>query len=671
MPPGRQKLRLGDSWVVEGEDKETESPEYLPKDEESEPSPLRHSTRRPPRATDRSPEPELVMPSLDASWADSSSRSVRRTRSAEKEARRRAARQGASDGTPVKHLSKKVAHKSEESRPTLRRAESSHSVQDILELLLEHTYTMAGWMRDVVGGALRLLKTPISYLLAVWLLFGLGVICRTLITNSVYASLSPICRIPGAGLLNLPFCPVHRVDARNGPPPPVEFDQLMTVQAQFEEVLEESAGGVSLPMDMKRGEASIRDLRQLVRYSQLYSNHVGRAVDSVIATTRWTTRVLDGIQERDATKGLMNAFINDKILAPFQPVKFTEGVLLDQYIQHTRLVEEEIHKLISEAQAILMVLNNLEDRLEVIHGVATRDGMHAKALKEEILSELWTMVGGNRGKLNKMDRQLSLLQHVGVYRKTAYAHISGTILRLQAIGAGLEDLRERVGAPELLRDRAHVPLSVHIENIQLGVERLESSRQNARKLENEHIKQTLERGQSEGPMIDGEFSDEEPSAFTVLKPAGPTRSLTRIFQCLIHSRSAPTSKPTTLTHNTAPAPNLPPPEFISLSFDQETPVEEAVSDALVDGQPLALAPTTVSEEILVDLMAKGILGRLPSGRDSAGGFEGDQAPQTHARMPLVPGWISFPKIMIIAYHGPVEPEIQSKTHGNSTASCLD
>lgn len=230
---------------------------------------------------------------------------------------------------------------------------------------------------------------------------------------------------------------------------------------------------------------------------------MGRAVDSVIATTRWTTRVLDGIQERDASRGAVNAFINDKLLAPFQPVKFTESILLDQYIQHTRIVEEEINKLITEAQALLLVLNNLEDRLEVIHGVATREDMHAKALKEEILSELWTMVGGNRGKLNKMDRQLNLLQQVGIYRKTAYAHVSGTILRLQAMGAGLEDLRERVGSPELLRDRLDIPLSVHIENIQKGVERLEEGRQNARKLENEHIRQTLERGQLEGSMIDG------------------------------------------------------------------------------------------------------------------------------------------------------------------------
>jgi hypothetical protein len=229
---------------------------------------------------------------------------------------------------------------------------------------------------------------------------------------------------------------------------------------------------------------------------------VGRAVDNVIATTRWTTRVLDGIQERDAGRGSINAFINDNVLAIFQPIRFTEGILLDQYIQHTHIVEEEINKLIAEAQALLMVLNNLEDRLEVIHGIATRDGMHAKTLKEETLSQLWTIVGGNRGKLNNMDRQLSLLQQVGVYRKTAYAHISGTIIRLQAMGANLEDLRERVGSPELMRDRVNIPLSVHLENIQRGVERLEEGRLSAKRLENEHIKQTLERGPIEGTLID-------------------------------------------------------------------------------------------------------------------------------------------------------------------------
>lgn len=130
---------------------------------------------------------------------------------------------------------------------------------------------MISWLLDIVAGAFKVLKRPLSYFLAVWLLFGLLVIARNLITTSIYASLSPMCRIPGAGFLNLPFCPAYRVDTRHGDPPAAQFDDLMTVQAKFEEVLEESAGGVSLPLDMKRGEASIRDLRQLVRYSHLHS----------------------------------------------------------------------------------------------------------------------------------------------------------------------------------------------------------------------------------------------------------------------------------------------------------------------------------------------------------------------------------------------------------------
>lgn len=229
---------------------------------------------------------------------------------------------------------------------------------------------------------------------------------------------------------------------------------------------------------------------------------MGRAVDSVVSTTRWTARVLDGIQERDASRGAINAFINDKLLAPFQAVKWSENILLDQYIQHTRIVEEQIGRLIAEAQALLMVLDNLDNRLEVIYDISSRESGHAKAMKEEILSELWTMVGGNRGKINKMNRQMSLLTQVGIYRKIAFAHVSGTIIRLQGIGAGLEDLRERVGAPELLRDRSEIPLSAHIENIQRGVERLEEVRCNARKLENEQIKQTLERSHMEGALIE-------------------------------------------------------------------------------------------------------------------------------------------------------------------------
>jgi hypothetical protein len=277
MPPGRGKLQLGESWVVEGD---IESPEDSPKDGDYRPPSTRTTPpRRQTRGGTRSPEPELIMPSpsleldsLDGSWAEASRNAKFTTRSSGKapEVRRRSGR--VSNGSPEKRTRTKTnGAPRTAARPDYQDQGESSGFQDILDVAINHITIMLSWLLEVLGGALGVLKKPLSYALAVWLLFGLLVLVRNLLTTSIYASLSPVCRIPGASLLNLPFCPVYRVDTTHGPPPSVEFDQLMTVQSKFEEVLEESAGGVSLPLDMKRGEASIRDLRQLVRYSQLHS----------------------------------------------------------------------------------------------------------------------------------------------------------------------------------------------------------------------------------------------------------------------------------------------------------------------------------------------------------------------------------------------------------------
>lgn len=265
--------------MVEGEDS---SPDYDPEDER-EPLPPKSTPRRPTRANNRSPEPEFVMPPLDndtleASWAESSGRSPKPRkayRSMETDARRRTMRQ-VNNGSPESRSPVKTDMERTKSAKSKSRSLHSHppegsGLQNILEVVVDHSTSMLSWILEVVGGSLRVLKTPISYILAVWLLFGLGVILRNLVTTSIYASLSPVCRIPGMSVLNLPFCPAYRVDTRHGDPPPVEFEQLMMVQSKFEEVLQDTAGNVALPMDMKRGEASIRDLRQIVRYSQLKS----------------------------------------------------------------------------------------------------------------------------------------------------------------------------------------------------------------------------------------------------------------------------------------------------------------------------------------------------------------------------------------------------------------
>lgn len=472
------------------------------------------STRQRPSRTTVKPvaEPDLVMPSihedsLGGSWLGDEKPTLRRS-----SAKVRRTVEDSTRGDKAGFL------RFEESKAQARLGQSSKTIVDMAT-------SVGGWIIDVIGKALSTLKTPISFILAGYILVGLLLVMRNLLTSSIYAAMSPVCRIPGSSFLQLPMCQAAAsVKYQGSEPPPVHFDHLMNVQSKFEAVLEESAGGVSLPLDMKRGEASIRDLRQIVRYSglrsknelvlefdgfietariasynlQKFNSHVGRSVDNILATARWTKRVLDGIVDQETSRGTISAFLSHRILAPFQPMRFTEDALLNHYIQHTRLVEEEIHRLIAEAQAVLHVLQNLEDRLDVIHGIAVRDDIHLQSSRIDVLSQLWTMVGGNRDKLGKFDSQLRLLGHVTTYRQSAIAYVSGTMVKLQGMGAELEELRERVGGVELLGGSRGVPLSVHIENIELGVERLEEGRNRAKEIENEAMRKTLSSGK-EGP----------------------------------------------------------------------------------------------------------------------------------------------------------------------------
>lgn len=500
------KHQLGDSWVVEtnsdGDDEYTPSPPPRRTKDASEQA--QQARKRPKPASKASAEPEFIMPSISTNGVGGSWMVQEKWRDNNEYDQR--------INVPRKEVRQKPQQQA--SSP------QDFAVQTSVRFWQLSKPIMA-WIFEILGQVFHLLKLPISLFLAVWMLVGAFMLLRNMFVMSLYSALSPVCRIPGVQYFGLPMCQNAVMAGYDGQGvPSVEFDKLMVVQDQFEAILQESAGGVSLPLDMKRGETSIRDLRQIVRFSHLHSrnelvlefdgfietarmasydlqkfnSHVGRGVDHILATARWTKRILDGIAERDASQGAVASFFNNRLMAPFQPLKFTEATLLEEYVQYTRVMEEEINRLVAEAQAVLLTLQNLEDRLDVIHGIALRDNLHVQGSKAEVLSQLWTMLGGNRGRLGKFESQLKLLGQVNTYRQTAIAHVSGTMVKLQGMGAELEELRERVGGVELLGRRGQVPLSVHIENIEMGVERLEQGRRGAKELENEQLRKSLDRG---------------------------------------------------------------------------------------------------------------------------------------------------------------------------------
>ncbi|KAG5968739.1 hypothetical protein E4U58_001749 [Claviceps cyperi] len=494
-------------------------------------------------STQRTPDPQFKMPlmQVDAGrGSDSKSKSIRRMSGEnhqEEEGGHVVRRRGQiNTGSPSsrKSRTKKTSFHDEHFSPTQSEQDRPRGSSNMATLLPSVVFKILVWVGEIILIALHFAKYPLGMLLAAYLVFGGAIIVQNMATRSVYSALSPVCRLPGLSLLNLPFCPPKKTvlfgDAPStsgqGHGRSVEFEDLMGVQAKFEQVLEHSAEGVSLPLEMKRSELAVRDLRSLVRHSdvqarhelvlefdgyidtarrssselQKFNSHVGSAVDAVISINRWTSRYIDSLSP-DSALGAGHAGSSvlvewtQWIFSPFQPADqhvWSERIVLDKYIEHTSLVSQRISWLILEAQAVLRLLTKAEDHLGLIYDITSRTSASVSSRRGEILWSIWTLVGANSGRLQSLSQQLTLLQQVDAQRSTAVKQVSALILELESIEAGLGDLRDRVAEPQFRgASSAYIPLSVHIETIDRGVDRLQAARRRIRAAEDGHVRDTM------------------------------------------------------------------------------------------------------------------------------------------------------------------------------------
>ncbi|RSL75057.1 hypothetical protein CEP51_011218 [Fusarium floridanum] len=485
----------------------------------------------------RSPDPEFHMPQIDvATDTTGSSRSERTVRglgigyAGDPGVRRRG---NPPTGSPSKHRNLRGRHSAaEEEYYRYRRQHRGPPPSigsQIAGSIPPALFHVLSWFTGIFALAFRYAQRPLAILLAIYLCFGGLIIAQNMATRSIAASLSPLCRIPGLSMFGLPFCPsLDTIVPPEAGPAHVEFDQLMDVQSKFEQVLEKSADGVSLPFEMKRSEMAIRDLRTLIRHSdvsrreelvlefdgyidtarqsatdlQKFNTHVGSSVDAIISINRWTSRYIDTLapsEDSDNSLSSTSPFISwaSWLFHPFQPTSdhmFNERMLLDKYIEHTAQVSNRIAALILEAQAVLRLFTQAEDYLNRIYEITTLSSIDA-AEHHASLWSIWHLVGVTSNEVARVSRQISLLRQVDDQRTTAVAQVSALILELESIQQGLGDLRDAVAQPELLRygvgGMAPLPLSVHIATIDLGVERLEDARRRIRAAEDDRVRDAL------------------------------------------------------------------------------------------------------------------------------------------------------------------------------------
>ena len=171
------------------------------------------------------------------------------------------------------------------------------------------------------------------------------------------------------------------------------------------------------------------------------------------------------------------------------PPKRTDDIVRETFEEVMNTLSTNMERLILEAEANLQNLDDLEARLESLHELVSREDLSMSSAKSELLAELWTKLGGNRKQLRNFESHLALLNDLGSYRKQALAHVVGALQTLRAMSEDMEDMRERVAAPELMG--SSVPVEVHMKSIEMGLERLREGRLRAKRLDDDAMRRVM------------------------------------------------------------------------------------------------------------------------------------------------------------------------------------
>ena len=155
-----------------------------------------------------------------------------------------------------------------------------------------------------------------------------------------------------------------------------------------------------------------------------------------------------------------------------------EGAVIAQSFRDvTDTLARETQRSLLEAAAGAANLERLQENLFTIHEICLREGVVLRKANNELLSELWTILGGNRRALRDNQERMAILKEVDLYRRHALAHVIVTRDALQMLAADVEELRERSVTPHIVGERMLPELL--LRSIGDAIDRLKEERQRA------------------------------------------------------------------------------------------------------------------------------------------------------------------------------------------------
>ncbi len=239
----------------------------------------------------------------------------------------------------------------------------------------------------------------------------------------------------------------------------IELQALMDVQQRFKTVLNQTAGGISLPLEMLDSERGMRHLRILLGFSDLehsdrlelecdsfikdvhdsidnminFNSEVVSVIEGVISANQYTFSVIRGVAKDRESKGWFANWTGWLL----KPTISLESKLRNMYQENTRELLFLLANLIEQGENILHALRRANGRLSTIHKLATESQDSVQSQKDDTLRQLWTRLGGNTIKLHNYESDFILVQLMTRRRDEAERRVDGLVIEFKKIREGL------------------------------------------------------------------------------------------------------------------------------------------------------------------------------------------------------------------------------------------
>lgn len=133
----------------------------------------------------------------------------------------------------------------------------------------------------------------------------------------------------------------------------------------------------------------------------------------------------------------------------------------------------ELEGLVTKAFFIKGHLDDLKEKLRAMYYIVVHEKRDFIAEEHELLSTLWSQLGGNILDKKRFRENLLLLDQLTKYHDQADRYVAGAIFALNSMRNQMKEVKKAVGAPSITGPK--IPLSVQMRGIQDAVENLQES----------------------------------------------------------------------------------------------------------------------------------------------------------------------------------------------------